>query len=349
MEDANLDRATKVEAAWNAVNQSNLCAHFALDGTIVWANRLFLDAMGYQLEEIAGRHHSLFCTKDPSGSEKYRAFWRRLAAGQPDQGTYRRIAKDGSIVRLRANYSPVRSADGEVVGVLKVATDVTEEGLRQSRFQALSTAVRHSHAVIEFGLDGEILDANPVFLALFGYASEDLFGKHHRVLCKTGHAQSDDYRQFWERLRRGEHASGRYCRVDRKGQDVWIQATYNPVMDLEGKPVRIVKLATDITREVELETSVHSQLADSESLRAELGGQKAELERMLGEVQRIVTTISGIATQTQMLALNATIEAARAGEHGSGFSVVAREVKELANAARRSTDQAEQMLKNRAA
>nr|WP_237452767.1 methyl-accepting chemotaxis protein [Qipengyuania pelagi] len=221
--------------------------------------------------------------------------------------------------------------------------------MRQSRFQALSNAVRHSHAVIEFGLDGEILDANPVFLALFGYASEDLFGKHHRVLCKTGHAQSDDYRQFWERLRRGEHASGRYCRVDRKGQDVWIQATYNPVMDLEGKPVRIVKLATDITREVELETSVHSQLADSESLRAELGGQKDELERMLGEVQRIVTTISGIATQTQMLALNATIEAARAGEHGSGFSVVAREVKELANAARRSTDQAEQMLKNRAA
>ncbi len=349
MQDANLDRATKVEAAWDALTQTNLCAQFALDGTIVWANRLFLDAMGYRLEEIAGRHHSLFCTQDYAGSDDYRAFWRRLAAGQPDQGTYRRFAKDGSIVRLRANYNPVRSADGEVVGVLKVATDVTEDVLRQSRFQALSDAVRHSHAVIEFGLDGEILDANPVFLALFGYAGEDLFGKHHRVLCKAGHAQSDDYRQFWERLRRGEHASGRFCRIDRKGRDVWIQATYNPVMDIEGKPFRIVKLATVITREVELESSISAQLSDSELLRAELGGQKAELERMLCEVQRIVTTISGIATQTQMLALNATIEAARAGEHGSGFSVVAREVKELANATRRSTDLAEQMLRSRAA
>ena len=349
MHDGTLDRATKVEAAWDALTQTNLCAQFALDGTIVWANRLFLDAMGYRLEEIAGRHHSLFCTQDYAGSDDYRAFWRRLAAGQPDQGTYRRFAKDGSIVRLRANYNPVRSADGEVVGVLKVATDVTEDVLRQSRFQALSDAVRHSHAVIEFGLDGEILDANPVFLALFGYAGEDLFGKHHRVLCKAGHAQSDDYRQFWERLRRGEHASGRFCRIDRKGRDVWIQATYNPVMDIEGKPFRIVKLATDITREVELESSISAQLSDSELLRAELGGQKAELERMLCEVQRIVTTISGIATQTQMLALNATIEAARAGEHGSGFSVVAREVKELANATRRSTDLAEQMLRSRAA
>ena len=349
MHDGTLDRTTNVEAAWDALTQTNLCVQFALDGTIVWANRVFLETMGYRLEEIAGRHHSLFCTKDPSGSEKYRTFWRRLAEGKSDQGTYRRMAKDGSIVRLRANYSPVRSSDGEVVGVLKVASDVTEEVLRHSRLQALSDAVRHSHAVIEFGLDGEILDANPIFLDLFGYAGEDLFGKHHRVLCKSGHAQGDEYRQFWERLTQGDHASGRFCRIDRKGRDVWIQATYNPVMDLEGKPFRIVKLATDITREVKLESSISAQLSDSESLRAELGGQKAELERMLCEVQRIVTTISGIATQTQMLALNATIEAARAGEHGSGFSVVAREVKELANATRRSTDQAEQMLRSRAA
>ena len=349
MQDDSFDRTTKIEAAWDALTQTNLCAHFALDGTILWTNDLFLDAMGYSLAQIAGRHHSLFCTDEYAQSEDYRAFWRRLGEGKPDQGTYRRYAKDGSIVRLRANYNPIRSATGEVIGVLKVATDVTEEVLRQSRFQALSDAVRHSHAVIEFGLDGEILDANPIFLDLFGYHGDQLVGQHHRMLCKPGHYQSEAYRRFWDRLGRGEHASGRFCRVARAGRDVWIQATYNPVLDIEGKPVRVVKLATDITREVELENSVHSQLADSELLRDELGGQKAELERMLCEVQRIVTTISGIATQTQMLALNATIEAARAGEHGSGFSVVAREVKELANATRRSTDQAEQMLRSRAA
>lgn len=349
MHDGTLDRATKIEAAWDALTQTNLCAHFALDGTIIWANRLFLDAMGYELAEIAGRHHSLFCREEYSASEEYRAFWRHLAAGKSDQRTYRRLAKGGSIVRLRANYNPVRSTEGEVIGVLKVATDITEETLRQSHFQALSDAVRHSHAVIEFGLDGEILEANTIFLDLFGYRRDQLVGQHHRMLCRIGHAQSDEYRRFWGRLRDGNHAAGRFCRVDHKGRDVWIQATYNPVMDLEGNPVRVVKLATDITREVELENAAHSQLADSESLREELGDRSAELERILDEVQRIVTTISGIATQTQMLALNATIEAARAGDQGAGFSVVAREVKELANAARRSTDQAEQMLKTRAA
>ena len=349
MQDGTLDRATKIEAAWDALTQTNLCAHFALDGTIVWANRLFLDAMGYELAEIAGRHHSLFCNEDYAASEDYRAFWRNLADGKPDQGTYRRTARDGSIVRLRANYNPVRSTDGAVIGVLKVATDITAETLRQSHFQALSDAVRHSHAVVEFGLDGEILEANAIFLDLFGYRDDQLIGRHHRMLCTAGHSQSEDYRRFWDRLRGGDHASGRFCRLDRNGREIWIQATYNPVMDLDGKPVRVVKLATDITREVELENAAHTQLADSESLRQKLGDRSAELERMLGEVQRIVTTISGIATQTQMLALNATIEAARAGDQGAGFSVVAREVKELANATRRSTDQAEQMLRSRAA
>ncbi|MBO9511543.1 PAS domain-containing methyl-accepting chemotaxis protein [Erythrobacter sp. A6_0] len=349
MQDCTLARAEKIEAAWDALTQTNLCAHFALDGTIVWANRLFLDAMGYELAEIAGRHHSLFCNEDYAASEDYRAFWRNLADGKPDQGTYRRTARDGSIVRLRANYNPVRSSDGTVIGVLKIATDITAETLRQSHFQALSDAVRHSHAVIEFGLDGEILEANAIFLDLFGYRRDQLIGRHHRMLCTAGHSQSEEYRRFWDRLRNGDHASGRFCRVDRSGREIWIQATYNPVMDLEGKPVRVVKLATDIKREVELERAVHSQLADSESLREKLGNRSAELERMLGEIQRIVTTISGIATQTQMLALNATIEAARAGDHGLGFAVVAREVKELATASRRSTDQAEQMLKTRAA
>jgi methyl-accepting chemotaxis protein len=349
MQDGTLDRATKIEAAWDALTQTNLCAHFSPDGKIVWANRLFLDAMGYELAEIVGRHHSLFCNEDYAASEDYRAFWRNLADGRSDQGTYRRLAKDGSIVRLRANYNPILNTDGEVIGVMKIATDITEETLRQSHFQALSDAVRHSHAVIEFGLDGEILEANAIFLDLFGYRRDQLIGNHHRMLCAAGHSQSEEYRRFWDRLRNGDHASGRFCRLDRSGREVWIQATYNPVMDLEGKPVRVVKLATDITREVELERAVHSQLADSELLRQKLGDRGEELERILGAVQRIVTTISGIATQTQMLALNATIEAARAGDHGLGFAVVAREVKELATASRRSTDQAELMLKTRAA
>ena len=337
----------KREAAWKALSRTNLCAEFDLDGKVLWANALFLDRMGYTLADLEGQHHSVFCDPEYAQTEEYRAFWDKLGRGMADEGTYHRRARNGAIVVLRANYNPIIDAAGRAGSVLKIATDVTDEQLRQANFEALSTAMHRSHAVIEFGLDGTILDANDAFLDLMGYRGDQLIGRHHRVMCRPDLANSPQYAEFWRRLARGEYDSGRYQRIDSKGDEVWIQATYNPILDVSGKPQRIVKFASDISREMKLENEIQSQLHDSEVLRNELSAQKEALARSLGEIERIVDMIGGIATQTQMLALNATIEAARAGSEGMGFAVVAREVKELANATRRSTDQAAAMLRSR--
>ncbi len=342
-----MDRIDKREAAWTALSRTNLCAEFDPSGHVLWANALFLDRMGYTLEEMRGKHHRVFCEPEYATSSEYTDFWDRLSLGTADEGTYRRRDRNGEIVVLHASYNPILDADGRTGSVLKVATDITEERLRQANFEALSNAMRRSHAVIEFGIDGTILEANETFLRLMGYRRDQLIGRHHRILCDPVHANSAEYRQFWHRLAQGEFDSGRYRRVDSRGEDVWIQATYNPILDISGKPQRIVKFASDISREMRLEGEIQTQLHDSEALRNELAQQKEALERSLGEIERIVSVIGGIASQTQMLALNATIEAARAGSDGLGFAVVAREVKELANATRRATDQAASMLNSR--
>ena len=337
----------KREAAWDALSKTNLCAEFAPDGTILWANELFLATMGYSLSQLEGEHHRIFCDADYAASEEYREFWRRLGAGSADDGVYRRLDRSGHPVLLRANYNPVLDDRGKVASILKVASDITDERLQQANFEALSQAMRRSHAVIEFDLDGTILEANETFLKLFGYESSEIVGRHHRMLCRPDDANSDQYRRFWDGLARGDYDSGRYRRIAKDGRPVWIQATYNPILDVEGKPVRVVKFASDITREMDLEAEAQDQLEESESLRGSLSHQRDDLSDVLDQIQDIVRTIGGIAEQTQMLSLNATIEAARAGEGGAGFAVVAREVKELANATREATDRASTMLKER--
>lgn len=184
-------------------------------------------------------------------------------------------------------------------------------------------ALCRSQAVAEFSLDGKIVWANGVFLALMGYRLEELVGKHHRIFCEPEHAASDAYSAFWMKLGRGEFDSGEYLRIAKDGRKIWLQATYNPVQDAQGKTVRVLKIAADVT--------------DSKLV-------SLQLETRMEQLATIVSTIGGIAAQTNMLALNATIEAARAGESGRGFAVVAHEVKRLAGETRTATERAASML-----
>nr|WP_275402090.1 methyl-accepting chemotaxis protein [Sphingomonas aracearum] len=224
---------------------------------------------------------------------------------------------------------------------------MTRSQERDAENGSRNRAVDRSQAVAEFDLNGTILEVNENFQATFGYDRHELVGQSHRVLCDAEHARSPDYAAFWQRLGRGEFDAGRYRRVGRNGREIWIQATYNPILDPEGKPRKIVKIASDVTRQVRLEQEAQQRLEESERLHDILERRKLALQETVGELDTIVGTIAGIAAQTNLLALNATIEAARAGDAGRGFAVVAGEVKKLAADTRAATDRATAMIDSR--
>ena len=251
-----------LQAINTAINRVQAVIEFELDGTILHANDNFLRVVGYTLDEVQGHHHAMFCDPDYVKSPQYREFWARLARGEFDQGEYKRIAKDGHEVWISASYNPILDADGKPYKVIKFATDVTSSKMRNAEYEGKVSAIGKAQAVVEFDVNGNVLDANPNFLEVMGYELADIKGEHHRIFCETEYANSLDYKKFWQKLNRGEFDSGRYKRIGNDGKVVWIQATYNPILDLNGKPYKVVKFAIDITDQVKLEASIHDKSRD---------------------------------------------------------------------------------------
>ncbi len=352
-----------------AINRSQAVIEFNLDGTIITANENFLKTMGYGLSEIQGKHHSLFVTPAERDSAAYREFWAALNRGDYQAGEYKRIGKGGREVWIQASYNPILDENGKPFAVVKFATDVTEQKLRTADLAGQIAAIGKSQAVIEFNLDGTIINANDNFLRTLGYSLGEIKGKHHSLFVEPTERDSAAYREFWAALNRGEYKAGEYKRIGKGGKDVWIQASYNPILDLNGKPFKVVKYATDTTKQVlmrmgnervrgmletvaagaeELNASVreiseamvkskNSALSAVERV-ASADSQTKRLSDAAQAMSGIAEIIGDITGQINLLALNATIESARAGEAGRGFAVVAAEVKNLANQAKQATD-----------
>ncbi len=209
---------------------------FTLDGVILTANDNFLKTMGYSLEEITGKHHSMFVPPEKRESTEYRDFWARLRAGDFDKGEYERIGKHGKEIWIQASYNPILDDKGKPTAVVKFATDVTAEKLRNADYQGQLAAINKSQAVIEFAVDGTVLTANDNFLEALGYSLDEIEGKHHRMFVHPSEREQPEYQQFWQRLRAGEYISAEFKRVAKNGNDVWILASYNPILDLHGRP-----------------------------------------------------------------------------------------------------------------
>ncbi|MGI9242437.1 MAG: PAS domain-containing protein, partial [Verrucomicrobiales bacterium] len=239
------------DAIYEALNSSHAMIEFQLDGIVLTANDKFCQTMGYDLEEIVGQHHRIFCDKEYIGSAEYAEFWKRLGEGQSFESQFKRIAKDGSEIWLQASYNPVLDDSGSPVRVVKFATDVTARKQRNAELQGMIQAINRAQAVITFNLDGEVLDANDNFLSIFGYTLEEVVGKHHRIFCEDRYAESAAYREFWQKLGKGEYDSGEFKRMAKDGKEVWLQASYNPIFDAAGRPVNVVKFASDITTEIQ--------------------------------------------------------------------------------------------------
>jgi methyl-accepting chemotaxis protein len=240
LEAANRDYSAQIAA----ITRAQASIEFNMDGTILNANENFLKTVGYSLNEIQGKHHRMFVDEFEAQQTQYKEFWERLNRGDYQAGEYRRYGKSGREVWIQASYNPLLGADGKPYKVVKYATDIT----------AQKSAMTKTQAFIEFQLDGTILMANDNFLKTVGYSLDEIRGKHHSLFCEEQFRQSSEYREFWAKLNRGEHQTGEFLRLGKGGKEIWIQATYNPIMDVSGKPYRVIKYASDITERKRLET-----------------------------------------------------------------------------------------------
>ena len=234
----------------DAIGKSQGMIEFNLDGTVITANDNFLNVMGYTLSEAVGVHHRNFCESDYANSNEYRQFWEKLNRGEFDSGEYKRLGKGGKEIYIQASYNPIFDPEGKPYKVVKFATEITEQKLRNADFQGKVDAIGKSQGMIEFNLDGTVITANDNFLNVMGYTLSEAVGVHHRNFCESDYANSNEYRQFWEKLNRGEFDSGEYKRLGKGGKEIYIQASYNPIFDPEGKPYKVVKFATEITDKI---------------------------------------------------------------------------------------------------
>lgn len=242
--------ASEMRAMLAALDNSQAVIEFDLDGTILTANENFLGVMEYSLDEIIGQHHRLFISDEFAQSKEYKDFWDELRQGVFQTAEYLRIGKGGKEVWIQATYNPIRNKKGEPFKVVKYATDITDVKMRNADFEGQIDAIGKSQAVIHFDLNGIILDANENFLATLGYELDEIKGEHHRKFVEHGYGQSQEYADFWKALGKGEFQAAEYKRIGKGGKEVWIQASYNPIYDPMGRPFKVVKFATDITKQV---------------------------------------------------------------------------------------------------
>ncbi len=236
-----------LEATCAAISRSQAVIEFALDGTILTANENFLGALGYRLEEVVGKHHSIFCDPAYVASEDYKAFWAELRRGSFQSAAYRRLAKGGREIWIQASYNPILDKAGKPVKVIKFATDITEQVSLAADHRAQVEAISRAQAVIAFRLDGTVIEANQNFLATLGYRLDEVAGRHHSMFCDPNFAASAEYKAFWQRLGAGEYIAAEFQRFGKGGREIWIQASYNPIFNASGKVVKVIKFATDIS------------------------------------------------------------------------------------------------------
>ena len=315
-----------------AIGKSQAVIEFELDGTIRTANENFLQALGYTLREVQGGHHSMFVDDTEKRGPEYREFWAKLNRGEYHAGEFRRIAKSGKSVFIQASYNPILDPRGRPFKVVKYATDITEQKVRNADFAAQLDAIDKSQAIIEFSMDGKILTANDNFLKTVGYTLPEIQGRHHSMFAEEAYQRSPAYREFWADLNRGLYKAGEFKRFGKGGKEVYIQASYNPILDLAGKPYKVVKYATDITTQV----TVRNEIAKTATALA------ASSEELTAISQQLSANSEETATQANVVSAASEQVSTNIGVVATGSEEMLVSIREIS----KSSNEAAMMSKN---
>jgi methyl-accepting chemotaxis protein len=332
-------RTADFEGQLDAIGKAQAVIEFGLDGRVRHANKNFLDALGYTLDEIKGQHHSMFVDPVERQGADYRLFWEKLGRGEYDAGQYKRIGKGGKEVWIQASYNPILDMNGKPFKVVKYATDITEQKLRTADFEGQLAAIGKAQAVIEFGLDGRVRHANKNFLDTLGYTLDEIKGQHHSMFVDPTERQGNEYRLFWEKLGRGEYDAGQYKRIGKGGREVFIQASYNPIFDMNGKPFKVVKYATDVTEQVLASRAMEAAVAESQAIiaaardndltrRIPLEGKTGSLHELCSGINSLIDTMTSVVAN--ILASSSTIATA-VGEITNGTNDLSKRTEQQAS------------------
>ena len=325
-----------------AVGKAQAVIEFNLDGTIIAANDNFLNALGYTLGEVQGQHHRMFVEESFRNSVEYRQFWEALNRGEYQAGEYKRIGKGGKEVWIQASYNPILDLNGNPIKVVKYATDVSAQKLKNADFEGQIEAVGKAQAVIEFNLDGTIIMANDNFLNALGYTLGEVQGQHHRMFVEESFRASVEYRQFWEALKRGEYQAAEYKRIGKGGKEVWIQASYNPILDLNGNPFKVVKYATDVTEQKRRNNEFERQIQE---FTQQLGSSSTELtnvsEQMASNAEETSTQAGVVSAASEQVSKNVQVVATGTEEMSASIREIAKSSNEAARVAKQAVGVAE--------
>ena len=293
-------------ARMKALKESQAIIEFDPNGTILHANRNFLQTMGYELSEIVGRHHSIFVMDRDRKSPEYRDFWKDLAHGEFKSNRFKRKDRLGNPVWIQATYNPIHCKQtGQVLGVLKIATDITEARINDLDNQGKLQAISRSMASIEFEPDGTIITANQNFLDAVGYKLDEIVGQHHSIFVLK-EDQGLEYQEFWRLLAAGKFQAAEYRRKRKDGSEFFINASYNPILDEEGNVIKVVKFASDETDKMkrlntlkEIDSDL-TNITDAINIVAHQATESADASRNTTEnVESIAAGSTQLATSVQ--------------------------------------------------
>ncbi len=289
-------KSNELQSKLDALNKSQAVIEFNMDGTIITANANFLAAVGYALGEVQGKHHSIFVTPQERAGQDYARFWANLNKGEFQSGEFKRIGKGGKEIWIQATYNPLMDSSGKPFKVVKFCTDITARKQQAADYEGQIAAINKSNAVIHFNLDGTIVTANANFLSAVGYGLDEIVGRHHRIFVSDADRKTSAYADFWDALKRGEYQSGEYRRIRKNGQEMWLQATYNPIFDASGRPFKVVKFCTDITAQVNMKAAL------KQTIDVDLGKVTEAIAATTNQIASAATSSAATSTNVQAVA-----------------------------------------------